>query len=183
MVFRNNSVGIETNNGIVNITTISGKMCPALLSKVLEILSEIADEGNPASSFPNPYEVDTKIKYNNVIKHKRQIQEYAIYAYYVEKAYETVEHIKPRTKTRILRYISLQYTKVLDNLLLGEENDAIIVIRDNSDYIIDSILKTLTESVLNSPSAADLHAEDIEPTLLMIVCKAFIDCKILEEPI
>ena len=57
------------------------------------------------------------------------------------------------------------------------------VIRENSDRIFSDVIKSLLMRVaLNSTSINHLSSENIELNIIALVCHAFVDCRVLENP-
>ena len=99
--------------------------------------------------------------------------------------YKTLEKEKPNSKVRFSRYIKYLYLETLTNSMEKSKyrvNNKMEFIRRNSDYMMDQINLKLRKNVLISKDIKDISIEDLEFGLTIVLCKAFIDCKILENP-
>ncbi len=150
---------------------------PSALNIVIGLLGkrifEDIDLDEPINA-PNPTE---KILYNNVIRYKPTIEEYAVYQGKLNKIYEEIENQGSSKKDFVLRNIKTHYLK--EKGKYKDIND----IRANADIIINDIENKLWEIVENSTNTiSDLPIEAIEISLQIILVDAFMRCNILEEP-
>lgn len=150
---------------------------PSALNIVIGFIGKNIFE-NFASTEPQ-YAPDTadKISYNNVIRYKPIIEEYAVYQGKLNKLYKEIEKQGSTKKEIVLQNIK--------NLYLREKGKYINfeAIKVNADNIIESIEKELWNKIESSNNnIIDLPIEAIEISLLIILVDAFIRCNILEEP-
>lgn len=118
-----------------------------------------------------------KILYNNVIRFKPVIEEYAVYQGKLNKLYEEIEKQGSTKKEFVLQNIKSIYLKQK-----GEYKD-LEDIRKNADIIIENIENELWRIIENSSNPiSDLPIEAIKIGLLIVMVDAFMRCNILEEP-
>ena len=143
-----------------------------------------------------PYDIENKIDFNDVIKHRERIEGFYLYSSMIDKAYETLNESMPTAKETALKNINSRYLDCRGNLLLQhreaykrcknaqERNDLMIqLVREFADWIIDSVIEHIIKKCLNSLMAMNYTSEEIECHASFIVYHAFVECKILEKPI
>ena len=84
-------------------------------------------------------------------------------------------------KDKILKSIKLQYSIIVGEL--KKENPSIPklqLIRDNADNIITKVRDFLRERLEHGTE--EVTQEDIDYGLIIVICYAFLNCKILENP-
>ena len=151
---------------------------PSSLNIVIGFIGKrIFDDDNIDETFNAPNTED-KISYNNIIRYKPIIEEYAIFQGKLNIIYKEIEKEGSTKKEFVLHNIKRLYLKEK-----GKYKD-INEIRANADNIIDSIENELWKIVegANNP-IPDLPIEAIGISLLIILVDAFMRCNILEEPI
>lgn len=130
------------------------------------------------------YDIPKKILYNNLIIYKDVIDEYSQYGLICEEAFNIVDNSMMGAKGKILRDIRHLYRKFKGQLLReyqSTELEAIDIIRQNADLIIDMI-KTELEKRILADGDINILVEDLEDGLIRILCYSFVECKILEKP-
>ena len=158
---------------------------PSYLSQVIYYLDKSIGT-NVNFEYPDKtlYEIEEKIKYNHVKKYAEIISEWGVYGAIIDDIYNTLDDEKPNSKEKFLLSINLTYKKILGNYISqnkGKSKSKILEIF--SDSIIDDVLFKLEVDIMKSEVTSELTIEDIQICLTVIVCKAFIDCKILEVPV
>jgi len=130
------------------------------------------------------YKIEKKIKFNHISKYYDIINDWGIYGSIVDSIYNTLDDEKPNSKTKFLLNINRMYKATLGEFK-NELNtsDKYKVIESCSDKIMDSIYLQLRNDLLSSNLTDTIHQEDIDLCVTIIICKAFVDCKILEVPV
>jgi hypothetical protein len=172
-------------NNITNNYEYIQKKLPSYLAKVVFYLEKVLDDTILPNISPEAlYDVEVKIAYNNVVKYKETIENYGNYGATIDRILEALDNEKPNSKKRFLWNINQIYLLVLGDVKKNYSSDENIekVVNENSDEIIDAVFDKLKYNYLNSFSEIDIMLEDLEICLIIIVCKSFIDCKILEKP-
>ncbi|MCL9805706.1 hypothetical protein NAT51_09240 [Flavobacterium amniphilum] len=159
---------------------------PADLNKlVLHIYNDIVDNENQFEKRSLPPDIDDKLDFNNVLTYRFLIESnYSENAYYLENAYESLNSETPGRKKVFLNYINSLYLQALGGLL--KENPKMKkmeIINQFADTIISNVISSLLISIsTNTKDIAHLSAESINLNVFTIVCHAFVDCKVLENP-
>ena len=165
------------------------KSRPSLIVELIRELSDIDLTIDETYDFAKddlrPYDINEKIKHNEIIKYKEIINEYGQYSGICEKAFNIIDNNKIGSKRKILMSISLLYKKYKGELLSNNgketnQND-IEIIREKSDKMID-IIKNELEDRIEKDGSNDFYSEEKEIGLYIIICYAFVECKILEKP-
>jgi len=172
-------------NNVTNNYNYVQKKLPSYLSQVIFHLDKSIGV-NVEFKYPDRklYEIEEKIKYNSVKKYKDIISEWGIYGAVIDDIYETLDNEKPNSKEKFLLNINLIYKNILGEYVkLNQSLSKANILENCSDDIIDSVLQKLESNFYKSAINGNLHVEDIQLCLTVIVCKAFIDCKILEVPV
>lgn len=185
---RDNYGVMATNiNGPVTYNTIEAKKrLHALMPRFIEILAEnmIKDSPSGSNCIPTSYKIEDKIEHNKLSKYRYLVSEYGNYYFICENAFTSLDNIIPYSKERILRSISEKY-KDEKRLLLStvdQEITDMVLIRSNSDYIIDKIMTTIREEIMLNYYEENIMQEDLDYCIPVFLCYAFVECKILERP-
>lgn len=153
---------------------------PSLLVDVINEISKVdPDEDQNVLSENKFFEIEEKIKYNNVIRYRTFIDEYKVYSGKIEKIYKEMDQYGQK-KARLLRNIKHLYLKA-KNSYIGE-GDAMNAIRENSDNILDDVEQMLFSKFTENDNQKKVYNEDIEVGIMILMVDAFIRCKILENP-
>jgi len=153
---------------------------PSLLVDVINEISKLdPDEGQNVLSETKFFEIEEKIKYNNVIRYRTFIDEYKVYSGKIEKIYKEMDKYGQK-KNRLLRNIKHLYLKAKNNYVA--EGDAIKAIKENSDNILDDVEKMLFSKFKENDNKKNVCDEDIDVGIMILMVDAFIRCKILENP-
>ncbi len=159
---------------------------PSDLNKlVLLIHNGIIDNDQQYEKRSLPPDIDEKLSFNNVLTYRFLIESnYSENAYYLENAYESLNTETPGQKKIFLSYINSIYLKVLGDLFQKEPTiSKKQLINKYADTIISNVISALLLSVSsNSKEISHLSAESINLNIITIVCHAFVDCKVLENP-
>jgi len=176
-------IKVGKNFGGVNYFTRMAKN-PSYLAVVVNAISTLPLEGTSENSNILPFKIENKITHNNVTVYKRIIEDYAYYSILINDTYETISEIKPYCRDKIMRVVNLKYLDIKNYLIKeNKKSSEIQIIRENSDDIIGDVLTKLKELLYESTNLDDeISIEDLEMALEIIVGDAFINCKILENP-
>lgn len=172
-------------NNVTNNFNYIQKKLPSYLSQVIYYLDKSIGT-NVNFEYPDKtlYEIEEKIKYNHVKKYAEIISEWGVYGAIIDDIYNTLDDEKPNSKEKFLLSINLTYKKILGNYISKNKGKSKSKILETfSDSIIDDVLSKLEVDIMKSEVTSELTIEDIQICLTVIVCKAFIDCKILEVPV
>ena len=156
------------------------------LSNVLPKIAASVSSSHPTQTYERPSEIQAKIDHNNLGSYKIWIDSYGQYAQDIEAIYDEIDSDKPGTKNKILGDIRAKYVEakrqVLSATSPGLAPDKILeIVRSNSDKLVEMVAAAIKAQILAS-NTEPLEAEDIEPGILGVVCHAFINCRILENP-
>jgi hypothetical protein len=132
-----------------------------------------------------PPEIEVKIDFNNVVIYRPFIEtNYSENGYFLDAAYEALDSDTPGRKKFFLSYIHMLYLKLLGDYMKANSGlNKIEVIKKNADNIIVEIVNSLLLRIANNPQSIEhISSESIEYNVMAIVCHAFVDCKVLENP-
>jgi len=159
---------------------------PADLNKlVLYIYNNIIGNETQYEKRNLPPDIEEKLDFNNVLTYRFLIESnYSENAYYLENAYDSLNSETPGRKKVFLNYINSIYLEVLGGLL--KENPKMKkmeIINAFADTIISNVISSLILKVAsNTKEIEHLNSESINLNIITIVCHAFVDCKVLENP-
>jgi hypothetical protein len=155
---------------------------PTFLTALIKKLCKVLDsEVNEAKLELLPFTPEEKISYNNVIQYEEIITEYAKFYMICDQILNTLDDYEMGCKDKILKSIKLQYSIIVGEL--KKENPSIPklqLIRDNADNIITKVRDFLRERLEHGTE--EVTQEDIDYGLIIVICYAFLNCKILENP-
>jgi len=185
-----NNQSIVNNNIVVDETylnkVISFQNNPSDVNFiVLSLYNSLIDNSTSIDKLNIPPAIDEKIKFNNVIIYKSLIEEnFSENGYYLDSAYDALDYEIPGRKKLLLKYIHSLYLSVLGEYLKRDNSkDRMDIIKSNADNIITKIINLLLLRIeKNTKTLEHISIESIEYNVIAIVCHAFVDCKILENP-
>ncbi|MBY0118354.1 hypothetical protein [Paenibacillus xylanexedens] len=192
---KNNGVIVGENHGEITIvhTTKQSKFS-SLIPLVVQELAELVNI--PDEEMERIYKIDSielvsynipqKIEYNRVIEYRDFINDYSVYGSICDEAFNIIDNNHPGIKRKILNSISMLYKKYKGQLLRKNYKEGINeldIIKDNSDEIIDQVKEELKSRIFEDVNGDGIVIEDIEESLIRILCYAFVECKILEKPV
>lgn len=153
---------------------------PSLLNMVITAISEIELYADEEASSPNTkaFEIEAKIKHNDIKRNKALIDEYKVFYTKVNSLYQVIEEQGSFKKENLLRNIRSIYLQVMGKYV-GNDVDPMRMIRDNADNIIEDVQDKLLVMAEEKTSNC---SEDISFGVSIIMVDAFMRCKILEEP-
>ncbi len=154
---------------------------PSIVARVISTLSQVIDHDIVENGNLNRYEIDKKIQYNNVIRYKSVIDQYALYGSQIESVCASLDTDKPNSKLRLLKYIESEYLKAKGKYK-GTESGIQSAFSDHSDDIIDDVHTAIVSVLDKAEGIDDIDIEDRKVILLILLSNSFIDCKLLEKP-
>lgn len=178
-----NSQNTGTIIGVQNNYNFSQKKIPTILSKIIKGISDISSEMDDIDTNDyTPYFPEEKIEYNNVVRYKTIICEYSKFYDICDKTLNILDNNEVGTRKKILREIHLEYELVLASLMDTSSKSRIDIVRENADNIIEEMIEILSNKINDTNNTENLSQEDIKIGIVVIICFAFIDCKILDKP-
>lgn len=166
---------------------------PSIFMELVSILAILPGQDNLSEDYQT-YDIESKIDYNDVIKHREKIECYYAYVSMIDNAYQTLCENSASAKETALTNINSCYKNCVGDLLVRhkhllskknrDERNVIRaeLIRNNSDAIIDCVIEHVKNTCINSLTATQCSIEEIENHSELIVFHAFVECKVLEKP-
>lgn len=153
---------------------------PSLLNKAINAISDIdfETEGGGSDLKIKAFEIEVKIKFNDIKRNKALLEEYKVFHTKVNSLYKTLEKEDSFKKENLLRNIRSIYLKVKGKYV-GDDKNPMRIITNNADSIIEDVQAELLVKAEKNIIQSD---EDISFALDVIMVDAFMRCKILEEP-
>lgn len=173
-----------TNKGNVgnqNITIYAIQQRKTLLGKIIKAFCNL-DDVNPEYSDTtdfDTYNIDEKIKFNNLQVYNSIIKEYKANAFLIGKLLDVKDNIKETSKNRILGLVSLEYKNTIVMLKYDTKD---FIVAQNGDYIFSLLLTKFKDKLDKDPDLKDISDEQIFEGLTSFLVYCFIECKILEKP-
>lgn len=178
-----NKIKVENNHGGIHYYERVARN-PSYLADIVNGISKLPFEFYPDTSNILSFDIANKLDHNNVIKYKQIIEDYAFYSNSINETYAAISIVKPNCRDKVMRIVNREYLRISSTILLNTNTENIMsIIKSNSDIIIESVLKILKEKLYEANNLeTEIHNEDIDIAIEMIVGDAFINCKILENP-
>jgi len=186
-----NSQKIENNNIVVDEKYLRHLLTfennPSDVNHVVLTLFNIINKevDNATEKRCLPPEIEEKINFNNVVAYRPLIENnYSENGFYLDTAYEALDSDTPGRRKTFMRYLNLLYLTVLgEHLKKQAPLGKIEIIRANADNIIVEIINSLLLRIASNGKVIEhISSESIEYNVIAIVCHAFVDCKVLENP-
>jgi len=153
------------------------KSNPSMLKNTVFALATVDLAKYPEEPLYNVSDTKEKILFNQMKEKAFLIREYSAYCAKLNALYTELENQGSIVKEKLLQSIKLSYEKV-KSTFIGESDDSLKVIQENSDAIFDSVYQALYDKLVDS----NYWEEDITLGLSIVMIDAFVRCKILEEP-
>jgi len=150
---------------------------PSMLKNVIHAISKMDFIPNDDTPILNEYDINDKIKYNELKINAEIIKEYRVYQSKLNTLYDELTIQGSIKKEKLLENIKLSYLRIKGEHLINN-NNTFDVIKKNSDKIFDDVYDLLVDKLIGS----ELSDEDISLGLRIVLVDAFMRCKILEEP-
>lgn len=181
----NTGTMVGENTGVMNIyppQAISSKM-PSLIGQIVRILGESWNEKPDIERNLDPYKPEEKLDYNNVIKYKDIINNFAAYYNFCDECLDKQDNLIMGSKSKIMANIEMLYKMEKGELLLQSRDlqlSDIENVRGHADGLIDGVTRQIMSRI---DLSAVNFAEDIDLGVACFVCYCFMECRILEKPI
>lgn len=184
----NHGVIIGQNSGDVHVSIQKAVKIPSLIANVVKTIGEMCAQDDFGDNIDNfqEYRLDEKIEYNCVVKYKEIITEFSAYYSICEKHLNAYDDSNISGKARILKCVRMWYLQAKGELIgrnIQTGKNAIDIVRENSDKIIDMVKTKIRDAVMGSKEFDNMYIEDIELGVECFTCFCFMECKILEKPI
>lgn len=185
-----NSQKIENNNIVVDEKYLRHLLAfennPSDVNHVvLTLFNSIKEDNNASERRDLPPEIEEKINFNNVVAYRPLIENnYSENGFYLDTAYEALDSDTPGRRKTFMKYLNSLYLTVLgEHLKKQTPLGKLEIIRANADNIIVEIINSLLLRIASNRKAIEhISSESIEYNVIAIVCHAFVDCKVLENP-
>jgi hypothetical protein len=152
---------------------------------VLSLYNSISGKYESVGKRNIPPEIEEKISFNNVLSFRALIEtNFSENGFYLDSAYEALDSDTPGRRKLFLGFINQLYLSILgDHVKKNPDLDKLTVIRANADTVLVEVINSLLIRISNnSKSIEHISSESIENIVIAIVCHAFVDCKVLENP-
>lgn len=138
------------------------------LAAVINILSkEDWNKKEPVSEI-NSFEIDRKIRHNNLNSAKSIINDYTIHYGRIDKIYTEFDSLGSNKSSSVLSTIRQEYVKAKNKL--------------TDDELFFEVIAKVIGKVLNSSNYSNIPIDELELCVNILVVDAFIRCKIFESP-
>lgn len=138
------------------------------IATVINILSLENLDKNDNITQLNSFEIENKIKFNNLITSKKYIEDHKIHYGRIDKIYSEFDTFGINKSRSVLFKIRTCYIKESNNF----KNDELFV----------KIIEEVIEIILKSPNYTIITIDELELCVIILVVDAFIRCKIFENP-
>jgi hypothetical protein len=105
-------------------------------------------------------------------------EDFKVYHAKINALYDELDAAGSIKKTRVLDAVRAVYLRVKGRHVLGYSDQALEIVRKNSDTIFNEVF----EELYNGIESTSEWKEDLEFGLRIVLVDAFIRCKIMEEP-
>lgn len=180
---------IEQISNYVDNEISSFNFAPPRTSELLNYIKTLSQliDNTPSTDLKKqtmiPFDIDDKIKYNNLVEYQSIVEDYGEYYSICDGAFNCLDDGIFLKKNKILGYVSELYREEKRQLIKQNPNiDIIETIQNNSDTIISNIIKKIVSFIMDKDNNCILSHEDIIFCTPYFVCYAFGECKILERP-
>ena len=140
------------------------------LTEVIKLLSQENLADVDVLSVPPVFQIEQKLSYNGLIRHKRTIKEYNIYHNLVDKIYSEFDKMGKNKSLAVLSKVQRIYVK-WSSVATGDD-------------LMDKVTEEVKQEILNSSNwDSNITASDeMELCVDVIVVDAFVRCKIFNNP-
>ncbi len=168
------SIEVKVEKAVPKLPTLLGQVIP-------QMIDHIHGPNAPVGSTV-PYAIERKITFNNLSKYKKVVENWHQYGFIIDSLFLASE---PYIKSRLYTFLNTRYMAKSGDFINAEKQGEVFVseietIRKFSDQILKEIIEDLITDLANDPTPN--NREDIEVAVTVVVCHAFIDCKVLEKP-
>lgn len=138
------------------------------LAHVINELSEINLENNEVKFDIVSFDIDNKIKKNNIAVFKDIIEQYDVYFYVVQRIYNEFDKMGNNKSYAVLQTIRKEYLELKTKF--------------SGDELYKAIAQNVKEKLSLSANLKQFYDDDLELYVDIILVDAFIKCKIFEKP-
>lgn len=138
------------------------------LAIIINILSKQQWDENDQSITINSFEIERKIKFNDLNNKSNTIREYCLYQPRVDQKYAEFDTMGVNKSKSVLASINRLY--------LNNKN------KGDADTILSSVIDGIREIVLNSNNYENIPIDELDLCIDILVVDAFVRCKIFENP-
>lgn len=160
VAFLKNELDFETNSKVFDTNLAS-------------IINILYNESLEDSSIPEPninqFEIDRKIKFNNLIDIEEDINDYLIYFGKLNEKYAVFDKEGANRSFSILRKLNKIYRECSKRI-------------EDSLQIYSTVYNEISDIIIKSKNYVELPLEELELYINIILTDAFIKCKIFKNP-
>ncbi|WP_448218830.1 ABC-three component system protein [Endozoicomonas sp. 2B-B] len=138
------------------------------LALIINILAKERWSDENQSTPTHKFEIDRKIKHNQLVKAKYLIEEYSLYHGKVDSKYSEFDKFGSNKSTSVLAKIKREYIQAKG--------------AGAPDTIFFNVVDVLKNIVLESSNYSEIPIDELELCIDILVVDAFIRCKIMENP-
>ena len=184
----NDGLQVGINNGSIIIQAKAKTI--SILSQVIKNISKniaVNEEVDLKNKNLIPFKIEEKIKHNIILKYKRKFEKYKMYYSICDQVLNMFDDSLTNNKEKLLNNINDMYNDVIGEFIyekqcreeIYDDIDNIDLIKEEklADKIIDLVMDKLRKRL-----GDDILEEDKDFGLNIIMCYAFVKCKILEKP-
>lgn len=141
------------------------------LAVIINILSKESLSNINQDINVNSFEIEKKIRFNDLDMTEMMINDYKVYYSHLEKKYKEFDNQGVNKSFSVLQAIRTQYMKLC---IKGDY--------DNNDMLFLNIIENVREIIVKSDNYINIPFEELEMCVCIIVVDAFIRCKIFKNP-
>lgn len=139
------------------------------LAAIITILAHVDWRNNQSTIETVPFDIDTKIEFNDLERARDIIEEYAIHCRRIEGIYDTFDREGNNKSLSVLDAIKGFYSKHRMRL--------------SNDALFDKVVECVTEQVMDSANFTPIPQEELDLCVNILVVDAFTRCKIFKNPV
>jgi len=150
---------------------------PSMIVETINAISTLDLDDDIEEGKLKVINLDEKLAYNTVQKHKPLIQELKIYHHKINNLYDALEAGGSLKKDKILHVMRRLYLKAKGEWQ-SKHGEDILADKSYADEIIEKVMEELHSQLANTK----IHKEDVLVGVDLLIVDAFMRCKLLEEP-
>lgn len=184
---KGNGNTLVAGNQMISVSKLTSKL-PSVLGQMLPALGKVMY--NPGSTAPYvspevPYTIEDKINHNNLKTYRSWVDEYGEYGKTVDSIYEAIDDTKAGSRKKAFLYLSTKYLEVKTRVLREVRDQGVVgedieIIRQKADLIFEEVVNALKVQLAEA-DLSGIDVEDFDIGVNVIVCHAFINCRVLEK--
>lgn len=182
------STTVNTNHGGLTINhNYNGSVEVTRYSIIAAVVKMIADNVEIEDSLDRhleDYDIEDKIEYNNLQRNAALVDTlYEQYGSVTERAFTTIEHENPGSKSQILTKMKSFYRSALYARGGRQKSTRMSVINQHADAIVDEVINSVKCMISQASQKIDCNLEDFDSAVNCVVGYAIIECLVLEKPL